>query len=635
MTIFQETRLAMGDDRAMTIHEDGALVKGLVDTLVHPLLVTNEQHTICFANSAASKALGRPVARLVGCLIDSILPGASCFELATSPLQNHWFTSKAHNADDEQSVFRVLATPFLAEGQKYCSIALLPSTSADVQSADGTLALIKHLIEGFSDPIYIKDAAGRYVLVNSALSSLTGLSNEQVVGRDDIDLFGPEVGDRMRDADRRIIASGIPQTYEESIHARDYKRQFLTTKVPYIDGDSNVRGLMGIARDITPYKWAEASSRNNERYIRQILDSVGMGVAVLAPDGMVREVNQASLLTMQMAGWEQSDLLHKPIEETPWWPASPEQQAQLRQLIASAARGERLAPIDIQLSSAAGPLDFEFTIAPMPDASGEVGCLIASAMDITSRRRAERRAQEQQVALAHLDRLRSISHLASGLAHELNQPLGAISNYAGAIGEMLGQGKASTDILRETLLDISLEARRAGQIIARLRSFVRKQKPSVEPTDPAALLQGAAQLMQFRMRSAGVAPDIHLAAGLPHVMADVVQIQQVLVNIVSNALDAMTSTAPTDRRLRLTAGAAPHGRLAIDVSDSGPGVPPDRLAGIFDLFYTTKSQGTGLGLALCKTIVEDHGGTILAAGNQWGGLTVTFTLPTEQASFEE
>jgi C4-dicarboxylate-specific signal transduction histidine kinase len=249
------------------------------------------------------------------------------------------------------------------------------------------------------------------------------------------------------------------------------------------------------------------------------------------------------------------------------------------------------------------------------------------------RRAAQIAAHQREAEMAHMARVNTMGHMASGLAHELNQPLGAILNYAGAALEM---GESRHDLPAATitsLREIMDEARRAGAIISRLRSFVGKHQPSAVPLDANVLIEESVHLLGFELLHQGVRPRLLLADGLPKVLADPVHIEQVLVNLMYNALEAMEDVARAAKNLAVqTALSAGGDSVEVAVIDSGAGVPPGQMRRLFEAFYTTKAKGLGMGLNISRTIVESHGGRLDAAPNPGGGMKFSFTLPSAQGA---
>jgi C4-dicarboxylate-specific signal transduction histidine kinase len=231
-----------------------------------------------------------------------------------------------------------------------------------------------------------------------------------------------------------------------------------------------------------------------------------------------------------------------------------------------------------------------------------------------------------------------MGQMAAGLAHELNQPLGAIANYAKACRSMVEGGRAASPArVADVLSEIQSQAMRAGEIIQRLRGFVKKQHPKARPTNANELVEDTLRLLAYEVRTSGVRLTLRFAPDLPPVLADRVQIGQVLVNLIRNALDAMQDSGE-DRvvagQLTVTTAAASTDASAVTiaVTDNGSGVLPEHMPRLFGAFFTTKPDGLGVGLALCRTIVEDHRGQLTGEPNPTGGMTFTLTLPAAAAA---
>jgi len=226
--------------------------------------------------------------------------------------------------------------------------------------------------------------------------------------------------------------------------------------------------------------------------------------------------------------------------------------------------------------------------------------------------------------------LSTVGEMVVELAHELNQPLSAVSSYAHACKRLLGSGRAEDrEDLLASLHQISEQADRAAEIIRRLRRFVMKAQPLQTPLDLNATIHDMAKLLSIPARLAGIEICFELAESLPSVVGDRVQLEQVLVNLMRNAIDAVRDCEPEFRRLTIRTALDGRGSVTIDVHDIGPGIPPDVIEHVFERFFTTKSSGMGMGLPICQSIVEKHGGTIWVTPNADRGSTFHFTLPID------
>jgi len=225
----------------------------------------------------------------------------------------------------------------------------------------------------------------------------------------------------------------------------------------------------------------------------------------------------------------------------------------------------------------------------------------------------------------------SLGVLSGSLAHELNQPLGIILSNAQAAQRLLAHEEPDLAELREILADIVNEDRRAGDVIKRLRALLRRGGVERQPLDVNETLDEVVRLMRSDLIRRGVKVDLELHADLPSILADRVQLQQVFLNLIVNACDAMSANVPPERRLHLTT-TVQDDSVRIHVRDLGHGLPPN-VEQIFHPFHSTKPQGMGLGLAICRTIVDSHGGRLWAEANPDRGATfhLTFPLPAQGA----
>ena len=247
-------------------------------------------------------------------------------------------------------------------------------------------------------------------------------------------------------------------------------------------------------------------------------------------------------------------------------------------------------------------------------------------IDITSRKQAEAELQERRGELAHLSRVTMLGELSGSLAHELNQPLTAILSNAEAAQRNLDAESPDLAEVREILADIVDEDERAGEVIRRLRLLFKKGEVQQQALDANELVLEVLKLMRSDLVNHRVSVETALASGHPTVRGDRVQLQQVLLNLVMNACDAMAKNLPTHRRLTVRTVAPNLAGLRIEVSDMGRGLPEGDPERVFERYYTTKPNGLGLGLSVCRTIIAAHGGTLEALNNPEGGATFVCTL---------
>jgi two-component system, LuxR family, sensor kinase FixL len=246
--------------------------------------------------------------------------------------------------------------------------------------------------------------------------------------------------------------------------------------------------------------------------------------------------------------------------------------------------------------------------------------------DLTERQQTEARLQELQSELVHMSRLTAMGEMASALAHELNQPLSAIANYMKGSRRLLANPSAdSADLVRDAMDKAADQALRAGKIIQRLRDFVARGESDRRVEDVKKLVEEASALALVGAKDKGVRVRFGFTPRLDFVLADKVQIQQVLLNLMRNAVEAMEDSAT--RELVVATATAPGNSIEISVADTGPGIAPEISAQLFQPFVTTKRQGMGVGLSISRTIIEAHGGSISARPRSGGGTVFSFTLP--------
>ena len=246
--------------------------------------------------------------------------------------------------------------------------------------------------------------------------------------------------------------------------------------------------------------------------------------------------------------------------------------------------------------------------------------------DLTERQQTEARLQELQSELVHMSRLTAMGEMASALAHELNQPLSAIANYMKGSRRLLAdRSDENADLVRDAMDKAADQALRAGEIIRRLRDFVARGESERRVEDVRKLVEEASALALVGTKDKGVRVRYAFAPGLDFVLADKVQVQQVLLNLMRNAIEAMEDSAT--RELVVETAPAQTGLIEINVADTGAGIAPEIGAQLFQPFVTTKRQGMGVGLSISRTIIEAHGGSISARPNTGGGTVFSFTLP--------
>jgi two-component system sensor histidine kinase DctS len=377
---------------------------------------------------------------------------------------------------------------------------------------------------------------------------------------------------------------------------------------------------------------AEAALRQQMAFRTAMENSLVTGLRARDLEGRVTYVNPAFC---QMVGLPAEELVGK-VPPMPYW--APEAMAEYEQRFAKVLAGNVTPQFETVFQRSDGVrvpvLVFE---APLVDSRGRQAGWMSSILDISDRKRAEELANQQQEKLQTSARLATMGEISSMLAHELNQPLAAISSYtAGALNvlDRASQTNAPVDasLLRRALEQARQQAQRAGQIIRSVHQFVKKREPLRQEVAIQSVVEGISALIELQARQAHVKLQVHIPPNLPPVSADRLLLEQVLLNLTRNAAEAMQGIAPERRVLRVAAHAA-DGVVSVSVMDRGHGIAPDVAARLFSPFFSTKAEGMGMGLSICRTAIEFHGGTLTHTDNPGGGTIFTFTLP-QQAQAE-
>jgi PAS domain S-box-containing protein len=267
---------------------------------------------------------------------------------------------------------------------------------------------------------------------------------------------------------------------------------------------------------------------------------------------------------------------------------------------------------------------------PDEDEQGQVKGFYSLSQDITERKQSEERDRQRMLQLAHASRLTTTGQMATEIAHEINQPLTAIATYSDTCLRIMNSDPWDHDDLRNALQQIANQADRAGEVIRQLRSFARKDDSHRSTVSINKIVQEITTLIEVEARWYHIDVQLKLTDQLPTVLANKILIQQVVLNFVRNAIDAMIEIKNTSRRLTVTTAIDDQHNVAVTVQDTGPGLPASYVGQIFDPFYTTKADGVGMGLAISESIIKAHNGRIWVADHSDRGCTFAFSLPAYQ-----
>ena len=437
-------------------------------------------------------------------------------------------------------------------------------------------------------------------------------------------LVHPDDRPSRADAIQRVLRGGGSYEVDYRVLRPDGHVRWLRSRGQVqVDPEGRPVRHRGVVFSIHEQKRAEAELRAREAHLRSILDTVPEAMVVIDEAGLIHSFSAAA---ERLFGYAAGAVVGQNVRILMPEPMRGEHDAYLDRYRRT---GERriIGQNRIVTGRRRDGTTFPMKLAVGEMRSGEQVFFTGFIADLTEHQRTQARLHELQSELIHVSRLSEMGEMAATLAHELNQPLGAISNYARGCKRLLA--RAGPEAIAETMevLDKAAEqALRAGQIIRRLRAFVARGETEKRVEPVARLVEEAAALALVGAHEQGVTAHVALDPRAGSVLADRVQVQQVLVNLMRNAREAMQQ-AP---RRELTVEARPRGRTTVEVvvSDTGPGIADEVADRLFQPFVTTKASGMGVGLSICRTIVEAHGGRLTVERNGDDGATFRMSLPT-------
>ena len=360
--------------------------------------------------------------------------------------------------------------------------------------------------------------------------------------------------------------------------------------------------------------------QENENRLRAIIESEPECVKLQAADGTVLEINPAGLA---LVGAERpEDIIGRKIFTV----VAPEYRDYYRENMRRVFEGESVVYEFKSITLKGRTAWMESHAVPLRDARGNIYALLGITRDITEHKWAEEQGRRHQTELARVARLSTMGEMATGLAHELNQPLSAIANFARGCIRRLRSGDVAPADLIEPLEEVCEQAERAGEIMRHVRDFVRKSEPRMTAVDINLVVRSVVKFTEHEARQNETVVTLHLAPQQPRVWADSIMVEQVICNLVRNAMEAMAETRTLRREIIIRTVQNGGDVVEVEVIDTGPGIDGAVIDQIFDQFFTTKPEGVGMGLSISRSIVESHGGSIRAESRAGGGATFRFTL---------
>ncbi|HEX3355314.1 MAG TPA: PAS domain S-box protein [Terriglobales bacterium] len=467
----------------------------------------------------------------------------------------------------------------------------------------------RELFDNIQEGLFFSTPDGRFIEVNDALVRMLGYANREELLQADVRTqiyFSPE---RHQELARQMQQFGVVRNHEETLRRRDGSIVYVLINAFAVrDSQGRIVQYRGLMLDISGLKNFQSELQRERDFSGKILNNTQSLILVADTAGLISYANRR----WQDMGYEQKELLGKPLEDL----VAPTRRSTLSEAFAATLAGRQVDNLDLQILRGDGRIGhFSVNLSPMRDEQSQVTSLVVVMTDVTD-------AASLQSKLMHAEKMAAVGQLVSGVAHEVNNPLTAILGFA----DLLMENPEVPESARKDLRVILQEAQRTKQIVQNLLSFARQMPPQRKALQLNPILRRTVQLRSYDFQSHGVEVVEHLDQELPSVVGDSHQLQQVFLNILNNAYDAVSEVG---RAARIEIATTRKGNsVEISFRDNGPGIShPDR---IFDPFFTTKEvgKGTGLGLSICYGIVHEHGGEILCQNNSGGqGATFVVSLP--------
>ena len=536
------------------------------------------------------------------------------------------FENRCRCADGSYRWLVWSVNPALEEGLLYCVAHDITDRKRGEDAIRTEYAFRKAMEESVMTGLRAIDMEGRIIYVNPAFCRMVGLSAEQLIGcRPPFPYWPPDDNETHRhNLELTLAGKAPPDGFPMRImHAGGEHTDVRFYVSPLIDGGGQQTGWMASMIDITEPTRARAELvASHERFVA-VLD--GLDAAVYVADAETAEILYANKAFCAIFGVDAVG--RNSLELTACCRPDPAILLRDPRQLALADLPCELFDGEIQNSVSGRWYHLRDRAIKWVDAR-VVRMVIAT--DITESRQIEDENLRQQVRLEQTSRLISMGEMASTLAHELNQPLAAISNYAMGCVSRLESGIYKGEDLLAAMQKASFQAERAGKIVRRMRDFVRKSEPHRASVPLADIVDEAIGFAEIEARKAGIDIRVEIPPTLPPVYADRIMIEQVLLNLVKNGIEAMAQTPRQRRQLLVTAGQNDGAQVEVEVRDNGHGIGEGDTEKLFMPFFTTKTQGMGMGLNICRTIIEFHNGRLWVEPNPEGGTVFRFTLPLEE-----
>lgn len=487
-------------------------------------------------------------------------------------------------------------------------------------------ALLLAFFENSPNLTFVKDSQSRYVYANEAFKKAFHIPDD-VNGKTDGELFSAEQAATFQAVDRQVLQSRRSVKLEDVARYEDGLHTRIVQKFPLFTAEGKIYAIGGVVTDITDRKREESALRYSEENHRLVVETAPDAVISIDESGAILFANPA---TVRIFGYDPTELIGKPLTVL-----MPEFLRKLHEKGFSRylATGQRHINWQGTELTALRKNGQEF---PVEISFGELSrdghkVFTGFIRDISERKQAQQALQMTQMELARVSRLTTMGELAASIAHEVNQPLTAVTNNSSACLRLLAADNLKPEVLRRALEEIVADGNRASAVVARIRAFIKKAPAEKNELDINEVIQEVLALAGRELLENRVLIECQLTKALPLVLADRVQLQQVLLNLIMNGVEAMIALRDQSRSLWVESRVDESGDILVAVRDSGTGLgsEADR---VFTPFFTTKANGMGMGLSISRSLVESHGGRLWATPNFPNGAVFSFTLPISAGS---
>jgi PAS domain S-box-containing protein len=495
-------------------------------------------------------------------------------------------------------------------------LATTIDTTALKQAAD-RLVEYEKAVEGLEETIVVLDRSYRYVLANRAFLNRHGLEREQLLGRFASEILNEGAVETIAKEKLDECFDGKVVTYEMKYKYPKLGERDLHISYFPIEGPKGIDRVACVLQDITERKRAEEAQLRLATIVRSSDDAI----ISKELDGVITTWNAGA---QRIFGYTPAEAIGRPITLI----VPPELLDEETMILQRLRAGEHIRHYEtVRITKQGARVDVSLTISPMKNSEGQVVGASKIARDITERKRSEQALQKTQSELAHVTRALAMEGLVASIAHEVNQPLtGVVTNGNFALRE-LASGTANPEKVREAIAEVVEDGTRASAVISRIRALFRKGAPDRVQLNINDVIQEVAVLTRSEASQSRVQVRLDLGPGLPLVKGDRVQLQQVLINLLINSIEAMRSVTDRPRQIVVKSAMQANGVL-VRVEDSGRGLGEELAGRIFEPFFTTKPHGIGIGLSISRSIIESHGGRLWAEPGSRGAL-FQFILPTD------